>query len=86
MSNFSSPQVLCTGFDRPNLYYKVKKKSADKFDDISKAINNENKIFNIENGSIIIYCLTKKMTEEIADILKCMYVFQFVCSNETYLI
>lgn len=67
---FRSPQILYTGFDRPNLYFKVEKKSKDAFSDIMKVFKCENREFDIANGSIIIYCLTKKNTEEIVELLK----------------
>ncbi|XP_077302687.1 ATP-dependent DNA helicase RecQ-like [Arctopsyche grandis] len=65
-----SPQTLCTGFDRPNLYFKAEKKSRDAVSDIMKVFKHENRVFDIANGSIIIYCLTKKNTEEIVELLK----------------
>lgn len=59
-----NPQQLCTGFDRSNLDFTVRRKTADTWLDLKPMV--ENKI----QGSIIIYCQTRKETERIADILK----------------
>lgn len=58
-------QILCTGFDRPNLQFHVKMKgSLGVWEDV-KGLLSRNK-----EGSIIIYCLTRKQTEEIVDLLR----------------
>lgn len=56
-------QIWCTGFDRPNLQFLVKMKSSDIWTDL-KALLNENL-----NESIIIYCLTRKLTDSMAYLL-----------------
>ncbi|XP_062535891.1 bifunctional 3'-5' exonuclease/ATP-dependent helicase WRN-like isoform X2 [Armigeres subalbatus] len=60
-----NPQVLCTGFDRPNLQFHVKMKgSLGVWEDVKGLLSRNSE------GSIIIYCLTRKQTEEIVDLLK----------------
>lgn len=60
-----NPQVLCTGFDRPNLQFHVKMKSSlGIWEDVKGLLSR-----NVE-GSIIIYCLTRKQTEEIVELLR----------------
>lgn len=52
--------VLCTGFDRPNLEFIVRQRGPSAWSDLGPIMNGDTA------GSIIIYCLTKKMTEAIA--------------------
>ncbi|KAL9694017.1 hypothetical protein quinque_013302 [Culex quinquefasciatus] len=59
------PQVLCTGFDRPNLQFHVRMKSSLGFWEDVKGLLSRN-----TEGSIIIYCLTRKQTDEIVDTLR----------------
>ncbi|XP_055617830.1 bifunctional 3'-5' exonuclease/ATP-dependent helicase WRN-like [Toxorhynchites rutilus septentrionalis] len=60
-----NPQILCTGFDRPNLEFHVRQKGAlGVWEDVRPLLSK-----NIE-GSIIIYCLTRKQTEEIVALLQ----------------
>ncbi|XP_058813595.1 bifunctional 3'-5' exonuclease/ATP-dependent helicase WRN-like [Topomyia yanbarensis] len=60
-----NPQVLCTGFDRPNLELHVKMKgSLGVWEDLRGLLSKNTE------GSIIIYCLTRKQTEEIVELLK----------------
>lgn len=63
-----NPQILCSGFDRPNLYFTVHLKGNSILSDLKQYMVMENNICNI-NGSTIIYCITKKQTEEVADLL-----------------
>lgn len=59
------PLVTCSGFDRPNLKFNVKLKSdAGVWSDLRPYLNKE------LDGSVIIYCLTRKITEETAALLK----------------
>ncbi|XP_050100015.1 Werner syndrome ATP-dependent helicase-like [Anopheles aquasalis] len=59
-------QILCTGFDRPNLEFIVRPKgSQGPLEDIRPLLGSRNR-----EGSIIIYCLTRKQTEEIVKLLR----------------
>ncbi|MEM0354023.1 MAG: RecQ family ATP-dependent DNA helicase [Thermoplasmata archaeon] len=55
---------IVTSFNRPNLYLEVRKKSNSIGRDIIPIIKK------FRDSSIIIYCLTKKKTHEVADVLK----------------
>jgi len=57
-------ELIKTSFDRPNLYLEVKQKSKNVDNDIIPIINK------YADESIIIYCVTKKETSKIAEILK----------------
>uniref|UniRef100_A0A182MM52 ATP-dependent DNA helicase n=1 Tax=Anopheles culicifacies TaxID=139723 RepID=A0A182MM52_9DIPT len=59
------PQILCTGFDRPNLEFIVRPKgNLGPLHDIRPLLA-ENR-----EGSTIIYCLTRKQTDEIVALLQ----------------
>ncbi|XP_065095775.1 bifunctional 3'-5' exonuclease/ATP-dependent helicase WRN-like [Ochlerotatus camptorhynchus] len=60
-----NPQILCTGFDRPNLQFHVKMKGTLGIWEDVKGLLSRN-----SEGSIIIYCLTRKQTEEIVELLR----------------
>ncbi|XP_053658958.1 bifunctional 3'-5' exonuclease/ATP-dependent helicase WRN-like [Anopheles marshallii] len=61
----ANPQILCTGFDRPNLEFIVRPKgSLGPLHDIRPLLG-ENR-----EGSTIIYCLTRKQTDEIVALLR----------------
>ena len=55
-----SPEVLTTGFDRPNLYFGVQTPK-DKY----ATMKNYLEMHREESG--IIYCLTRKVVEEVCD-------------------
>ena len=57
-------QVFKSSFNRPNLYYEVRPKTANVDRDIIKFIKN-----NPEKSGII-YCLSRKKVEELAEILQ----------------
>lgn len=57
------PQVLCTGFDRPNIEFIVCNKSADTWLDLKPYMTNI-------RGSLIIYVLKRANAEEIASLLQ----------------
>lgn len=73
---FGTKEPIKTSFDRPNLYLEVRKKTT--MEELKRNKKKGTPISNdivplIEkhhNQSIIIYCLTKKETKQIADILK----------------
>lgn len=54
---------ILTSFDRPNLYLSVKRKSKEMYHDIIPLIQKHT------NEAIIIYCVTKKDTDKVADLL-----------------
>ena len=56
--------VFKSSFNRPNLYYEVRQKSSDVHRDIIKYIKAN------DGKSGIIYCLSRKRVEELADILR----------------
>lgn len=56
--------VFKSSFNRPNLYYEIRQKSNDVEKDIIKYIRSQ------QGKSGIIYCLSRKKVEEIAEILK----------------
>ncbi len=57
-------KVFKSSFNRPNLYYEVRPKTADVDKEIIKFIKNN------EGKSGIIYCLSRKKVEELAEILQ----------------
>lgn len=60
--NLRDPQIISTGFDRPNLEFIVKPKT-DTWDDIGEHIRN------VKIGAIIVYCISRRITEETAAII-----------------
>ena len=54
-------QVFKSSFNRPNLYYEVRAKTANIDRDIIKFIKN------IRKNSGIVYCLSRKRVEELAE-------------------
>ncbi|KAL3831994.1 hypothetical protein ACJMK2_023678 [Sinanodonta woodiana] len=66
-----NPIVICTGFDRPNLFLSVMPKKGDVQMDLkSLMVKNGNKY--AFEGPTIVYCLTKKVTDEVASTLQAM--------------
>uniref|UniRef100_A0A182NL71 DNA 3'-5' helicase n=1 Tax=Anopheles dirus TaxID=7168 RepID=A0A182NL71_9DIPT len=62
----TNPQHLCTGFDRPNLEFIVRPKGVrGVLDDLKPLLVAANR-----DGSAIIYCLTRKQTDEIVELLR----------------
>ena len=55
---------FCSSFNRPNLYYEVRPKTKDVDSDIVRFIKSQG------DKSGIIYCLSRKKVEELAEILK----------------
>ncbi|XP_013380600.1 Werner syndrome ATP-dependent helicase isoform X1 [Lingula anatina] len=66
-----NPIVTCTGFDRPNLFLAVTMKSKDVAQDLRSLMVKEGKNHHFD-GATIIYCPTKKATEEVARTLQGM--------------
>ncbi|KAK2148107.1 hypothetical protein LSH36_515g01056 [Paralvinella palmiformis] len=74
--NLRSPAVTCTNFDRPNLYLSVSIKSGDIITDLKKEMleqNRRNSTYTF-HGSTIIYCPTKKATENVHNAVKVLGV------------
>lgn len=61
-----NPQIICTGFDRPNLEISVRRKSKDAWDDIGLILRSKH----LAESSCIVYCLTRKVTDSVCDVLK----------------
>ncbi|MEL6334016.1 MAG: DNA helicase RecQ [Cyanobacteria bacterium J06626_26] len=59
----NDPEVFVSGFNRQNLYYEVKPKTKQTYDDLLKLIKQQ-------PGSGIIYCLSRKRVNEISFRLK----------------
>jgi Werner syndrome ATP-dependent helicase len=78
------PLVVCSGFDRPNLYFEVNSKSpGGVYRDMTKAmvyVNNNWKF----SGPTIVYCITRKQTEEIAQVLRSKYISILILSFNTF--
>lgn len=60
------PMLMVTSFDRPNLYYDVQR-SCDREEQLLRFIREQN------GASGIVYCLTRKKTQELA---------QYLCDND----
>ena len=60
----ANAQEFCSSFNRPNLYYEVRPKTKNVDSDIVRFIKGQ------EGKSGIIYCLSRKKVEELAEILK----------------
>lgn len=60
-----NPLISCSGFDRPNLDFRVHIKS-----DLGPWSDLRTQIRGNSTGSIIIYCLTRKQTEDLASLLQ----------------
>lgn len=57
------PQVFVSGFNRQNLYYEVKRKNKQSYDELLKLVKQQ-------SGAGIIYCLSRKRVNEISFRLK----------------
>ncbi|XP_076770121.1 bifunctional 3'-5' exonuclease/ATP-dependent helicase WRN isoform X2 [Arvicanthis niloticus] len=63
--NLKDPQVTCTGFDRPNLYLEVGRKTGNILQDLKPfLIRKANSAWEFE-GPTIIYCPSRKITEQV---------------------
>ncbi|XP_015263924.1 PREDICTED: Werner syndrome ATP-dependent helicase [Gekko japonicus] len=64
--NLKSPQITCTSFDRPNLYLEVGRKTGSIIQDLQQfLIKKEKSAYEFE-GPTIIYCPSRKITEQVA--------------------
>ncbi|XP_028921537.1 Werner syndrome ATP-dependent helicase isoform X3 [Ornithorhynchus anatinus] len=65
-----NPQVTCTGFDRPNLYLEVGRKTGNVLQDLKQfLVKKTGSVLEFE-GPTIIYCPSRKITEQVAVELK----------------
>ncbi|XP_014740418.1 PREDICTED: Werner syndrome ATP-dependent helicase isoform X3 [Sturnus vulgaris] len=64
--NLRNPQVTCTSFDRPNLYLEVGQQSGDIMRDLKQFLTRKgsSSVYEFE-GPTIIYCPTRKATEQV---------------------
>ncbi|XP_052018497.1 bifunctional 3'-5' exonuclease/ATP-dependent helicase WRN isoform X3 [Apodemus sylvaticus] len=63
--NLKDPQITCTGFDRPNLYLEVGRKTGNILQDLKPfLIRKTSSVWEFE-GPTIIYCPSRKMTEQV---------------------
>ncbi|XP_054556820.1 bifunctional 3'-5' exonuclease/ATP-dependent helicase WRN isoform X3 [Talpa occidentalis] len=58
------PQITCTGFDRPNLYLEVGRKTGNILEDLKQFLVKKTNSWEFE-GPTIIYCPSRKMTEQV---------------------
>ncbi|XP_074240001.1 bifunctional 3'-5' exonuclease/ATP-dependent helicase WRN isoform X2 [Saimiri boliviensis] len=77
--NLKNPQITCTGFDRPNLYLEVGRKTGNILQDLKPfLVRKTNTRWEFE-GPTIIYCPSRKMTEQVTAELRKLQL-----SCETY--
>ncbi|NXT18307.1 WRN helicase, partial [Syrrhaptes paradoxus] len=64
--NLKNPQVTCTSFDRPNLYLEVGRQSGNILRDLKQFLTRKGSSSAYEfEGPTIIYCLSRKATEQV---------------------
>jgi len=68
--NLINPIVTVTSFDRPNLFLSVSQKSGNIIKDLKQFMQEDSNGKQKFNGSTIVYCNTKKATDEIINALK----------------
>ncbi|NXO00538.1 WRN helicase, partial [Rhinopomastus cyanomelas] len=73
--NLENPQVTCTSFDRPNLYLEVGQQSGSIIKDLKQFLTREgsSSVYKFE-GPTIIYCPSRKATEQVASELATLRV------------
>ncbi|KAM9670397.1 bifunctional 3'-5' exonuclease/ATP-dependent helicase WRN isoform 2-T2 [Dama dama] len=64
------PQITCTGFDRPNLYLEVGRKTGSILQDLKQFLVCKSSSAWEFEGPTIIYCPSRKMTEQVTAELK----------------
>ncbi|GJQ85483.1 hypothetical protein Trydic_g23073 [Trypoxylus dichotomus] len=65
-----NPQIIYSGFDRPNLYFSVHlKENRGIISDLRNAMTRQDDTWTF-SGSTIVYCNTRKQTEHVAEVLK----------------
>uniref|UniRef100_A0A8C4MEZ4 DNA 3'-5' helicase n=1 Tax=Equus asinus asinus TaxID=83772 RepID=A0A8C4MEZ4_EQUAS len=60
-----NPRITCTGFDRPNLYLEVGQKTGNILQDLKQFLVQKTRSAWEFEGPTIIYCLSRKMTEQV---------------------
>lgn len=75
---FRNPQFSSTSFDRPNFYFAVNHKSDMPESDFRKIMEHRGSKWKF-SGPTIVYCITRKKTEELSAMLegKLNYFFMF---------
>ncbi|XP_072718147.1 bifunctional 3'-5' exonuclease/ATP-dependent helicase WRN isoform X2 [Ciconia boyciana] len=70
--NLKNPQVMCTSFDRPNLYLEVGRQSGHILRDLKQFLTRKGSTSAYEfEGPTIIYCPSRKATEQVvAELIK----------------
>ncbi|CAO2611845.1 Bifunctional 3'-5' exonuclease/ATP-dependent helicase WRN [Lemmus lemmus] len=63
--NLKNPQITCTGFDRPNLYLEVGRKTGNILQDLKPFLVQKSSSAWEFEGPTIIYCPSRKMTEQV---------------------
>ncbi|XP_027247088.1 Werner syndrome ATP-dependent helicase isoform X2 [Cricetulus griseus] len=63
--NLKNPQITCTGFDRPNLYLEVGRKTGNILQDLKPFLVQKSSTAWEFEGPTIIYCPSRKMTEQV---------------------
>ncbi|KAL1772870.1 Werner syndrome ATP-dependent helicase isoform X1 [Sigmodon hispidus] len=63
--NLKNPQITCTGFDRPNLYLEVRRKTGHILQDLKPFLVQKSSCAWEFEGPTIIYCPSRKMTEQV---------------------
>ncbi|XP_077201757.1 bifunctional 3'-5' exonuclease/ATP-dependent helicase WRN isoform X2 [Paroedura picta] len=64
--HLKSPQITCTSFDRPNLYLEVGRKMGNVIQDLQQFLIKKDKSTYEFEGPTIIYCPSRKITEQVA--------------------
>ncbi|XP_063673074.1 bifunctional 3'-5' exonuclease/ATP-dependent helicase WRN isoform X3 [Pan troglodytes] len=67
--NLRNPQITCTGFDRPNLYLEVRRKTGNILQDLQPFLVKTSSHWEFE-GPTIIYCPSRKMTQQVTGELR----------------
>uniref|UniRef100_A0A8C5X5I5 DNA 3'-5' helicase n=1 Tax=Malurus cyaneus samueli TaxID=2593467 RepID=A0A8C5X5I5_9PASS len=67
--NLRNPQITCTSFDRPNLYLEVGQQSGDICRDLKQFLTRKGSSVYEFEGPTIIYCPTRKATEQVVSVL-----------------
>uniref|UniRef100_W5MXX5 DNA 3'-5' helicase n=1 Tax=Lepisosteus oculatus TaxID=7918 RepID=W5MXX5_LEPOC len=64
--NLANPQITCTSFDRPNLFLDVRRKSGDVVKDLKHFLIRKTPLDHEFEGSTIVYCPSRKLTETVS--------------------
>ncbi|XP_023593602.1 bifunctional 3'-5' exonuclease/ATP-dependent helicase WRN isoform X1 [Trichechus manatus latirostris] len=65
-----NPRITCTSFDRPNLYLEVGRKTGNILQDLKQFLIKKTSSSWEFEGPTIIYCCSRKMTEQVTDELR----------------